>query len=115
MPKVILDLPDDLAQELTRVGDRLPELLRLSLQESVLPNHIYRYILDFLASNPTSEEVVAFRPTLEMTERLKTLLVRSKMGELTSKEQEELDEYERIEHLIILLKAGNLRYLNPPS
>jgi hypothetical protein len=43
-----------------------------------------------------------------MSERLKTLLGRSKAGELTASEQRELNEYERIEHLVVMLKAGSL-------
>jgi hypothetical protein len=46
-----------------------------------------------------------------MQERLRTLLTRSKAGELTPAEQQELDEYEQIEHLVIMLKAGSLPYL----
>jgi hypothetical protein len=109
--KIILEIPDELSEQLAQVGDRLPELLALSLQQPPLPAHIYHYILDFLASQPTPEQILAFRPTLEMQERLKTLLVRSKAGELPPTEQRELDEYERIEHLIIMLKAGSLSYL----
>jgi hypothetical protein len=112
MPQITFDVPEDLAQQLTSAGDRLPELLRLSLQQPALSAHIYRYILDFLASNPTPEQIAAFRPTAEMAGRLQTLLQRSKAGELNPSEQAELDEYERLEHLIVMLKAGNLRYLN---
>lgn len=70
--------------------------------------HIYRYILNFLASNPTPQQIAAFSPTPEMQERLRTLLLRERSGELTTIERVELDEYEQIEHLVIMLKAGNL-------
>jgi uncharacterized membrane protein len=81
----------------------------------VLPSRTYRYILNFLASAPTAEEIAAFRPTPEMQERLRILVTRSKAGELTNAEQLELDEYERIEHLVIMLKMGNLPYLTRQS
>ena len=42
-------------------------------------------------------------------------LTRSKAGEITSTELIELDEYERIEHLVIMLKMGNLPYLTRQS
>ena len=82
MAKITLDIPDDLLDQLTQVGDRLRDLLRLSLQKPVLPTHIYRYILDFLTSKPTAEQILAFRPTPEMSDpkdlapraRLETLL-----------------------------------------
>nr|WP_155706942.1 hypothetical protein [Gloeocapsopsis dulcis] len=93
-----------------KVGDRLPELLALSLQQPALPSHIYSYILNFLASNPTPEQIVAFSPTPEMQARLRTLLVRERSDEITDVERVELDEYEKIEHLVLLLKAGSLPY-----
>jgi hypothetical protein len=38
-------------------------------------------------------------------------LLRNQAGTLAEIEQRELDEYERIEHLIVMLKAGNLKFL----
>ncbi len=115
MAQITIELPDELSEQLVQLGDRLPELLALSLQQPAIPAHIYRYIIDFLASEPTPEQIINFRPTPEMQERLSTLLNRSKGGKLTLTEQKELDEYERIEHLIVMLKAGNLPYLTKQS
>ncbi|MDJ0676501.1 MAG: hypothetical protein QNJ36_14155, partial [Calothrix sp. MO_167.B42] len=56
-------------------------------------------------------EILAFRPTAEMQSRLQILLNRNQAGEITTTEQKELDEYERIENLMVMLKAGNLPYL----
>ncbi len=112
MPRITIEVPDELLGQLKQMADRLPELLAQFLQQPTLPVHIYRYILNFIASGPTPEEIAAFKPTPEMQERLQTLLSRSKMGQLTTAEQQELDEYAQIEHLIIMLKSGNLNYLN---
>jgi hypothetical protein len=112
VPTITIEVPEELSVALAQVGDRLPELLALSLQQPALPAHIYRYILNFLASKPTPEQIAAFGPTPEMQERLLTLLGRSKAGELTPVEQTELDEYERIEHLVITIKAGSLPFLS---
>ena len=46
-----------------------------------------------------------------MQKRLQVLLDREHIGKLTPSEQAELDEYERIEHIIIMLKTGNLKNL----
>jgi hypothetical protein len=118
MAKITLEIPDDLSEQLTKAGEnpsdwlsqRLPELIALTFQQPALPAHIYHYILNFIADNPTPQQIADFRPTLEMQARLQTLLSRSHDGTLSPSEQTELDEYERIEHLIILLKSGNLRY-----
>jgi hypothetical protein len=111
MPKITLEVSEELSQQLTQVGDRLPELLALSLQQPAVPGHIYRYILDFLSSDPTPQQIAEFRPTSEMQERLHTLLTRSKLDQLTPNEIKELEEYEQIEHLIVMMKAGNLACL----
>ncbi|HAG81842.1 MAG TPA: hypothetical protein DCL61_11915 [Cyanobacteria bacterium UBA12227] len=108
MPKITIEVPEELSNQLAQAGENLPELLRLSLQQPVLPAHIYRYILNFIASKPTPQEIAAFRPTPEMQQRLRSLLLRSKAGELTPTEERELSEYEEIEHLVIMLKAGSL-------
>ena len=43
-----------------------------------------------------------------MQERLKHLIATEKDGILSVDERQELDEYERIEHLIVMLKTGRL-------
>jgi len=111
MASLTIEIPDDLMERLVPIQDQLPELLRRCLQPSVISAQVYHYILDFLTSQPTPEQVATFRPTPEMQARLKYLLTRSHNGILEPEEVQELDEYERIEHLIILLKAGNLPYL----
>ena len=111
MPTITLDVPEQLSDQLAQVSDRLPELLALSLQQPPLTAHIYRYILNFLASGPTPEQIAAFRPTPEMQERMSILLIRNQAGELTAVEQAELDDYAQIEHLMIMIKAGSLPHL----
>jgi hypothetical protein len=111
MATVTIEVPDELSELLAQAGDRLPELLAQSLKEPTLPAHVYRYVLNFLASRPTPEQVAAFGPTPEMTDRLRTLLLRESKGEITPAEKAELDEYERLEHLMVMIKSGNLQHL----
>ncbi|HEY7543461.1 MAG TPA: hypothetical protein VID27_01185 [Blastocatellia bacterium] len=108
MSTITIEVPEEIAELVSKAGDRLPEILALSLKQPPLSAHIYRYILDFLASQPTAEQIAAFAPTPEMTDRLRTLLARKSSCEITPAEEAELDEYERIEHLMIMIKAGNL-------
>ncbi len=64
MTTITLEVPDELAQVIDPVQDRLPEILALGLARlSPLPANVYRYILEFLASEPTPAEITAFRPT----------------------------------------------------
>ncbi|AFY39945.1 hypothetical protein Lepto7376_3780 [[Leptolyngbya] sp. PCC 7376] len=113
MAQVLLDLPDDLAEQVQALAqsDRLGEVLSIGLNQPVMPAHIYSYILGFLISNPSPEAIAEFRPTPDMQKRLQTLLERNQAGTLTSQEESELQEYERIEHLIVMLKLGNLKSL----
>jgi hypothetical protein len=115
MATMTIDIPDDLLEQLDQMRDRLPELLALSLQQPAIPAHLYRTILDFLASQPTPEQIAAFRPAPEIQERLATLLARSHADQLIPAEQAELDEFARIEHLMVLLKAGSLPTLTSRS
>lgn len=119
MAKITLEVPDELSEQLAAMGDafgtrwrdRLPELLALSLRQPAIPADFYRYVLDFISHNPTPEQIANFKPTSEMQERLRLLLDRNKAGTLSAIEQAELDEYEHIEHLIVLLKTNNLSNL----
>jgi hypothetical protein len=111
MATITIEVPDELSGLIAQAGDRLPELLTQSLQQPALPAHVYRYVLDFIARNPAAEEIGAFGPTPEMTARLRTLLDRESAGDITVAERAELDEYERLEHLMIMIKAGNLHHL----
>lgn len=109
MPKITLEISEELSQQIAQIGiDTLPELLALSLQQPAIPAQVYQYILNFLASNPTPQQIAEFKPTPEMQDRLRTLLARNKAGDINPRELKELDEYERIEHLIVMIKAGNL-------
>jgi hypothetical protein len=111
MATVIIEIPDELSELVEQAGDRLPELLARSLREPTLPAHVYRYVLDFLASRPSAEQVAAFGPTPEMVDRLRMLLKRESGGEITPAERAELDEYEKLEHLMVMIKSGALHHL----
>ena len=90
MATVTVEVSDEPSKSVAQADDRLPELLAQSLKEPTLPAPIYRYVPDFLASRPTLEQVATFGPTPEIAE---------------------LDEYERFEHLMVLVQSGNLQHL----
>jgi hypothetical protein len=53
MVKITLEVPEELSEKLGKLGDRLPEFLNKSLEQAVLPSSVYRYVLNFLANDPT--------------------------------------------------------------
>lgn len=108
MAMITLEVPDDLADQLAAARDRLPELLALSLRQPALPAASYQHILNFLASDPSPEQIAAFRPIPEAQERLRLLLTRRHEGQLTELETRELEEFAHVEHLMILLKTSRL-------
>ena len=115
MPTLSIEISDDLMEQLAPIRDQLPDLLNRCLQPATLSAQAYRHICDFLASQPTPGQIAAFRPTPEMQHRLAYLLDQNSNGSITPEQSQELDEYERIELLIILLKAGNLPALTQPD
>jgi hypothetical protein len=62
-------------------------------------------IADFLASGPSPEAFLQFRPSRQTQDRADELLERLKEGSLSAAERGELDQYEQAERLMRLVKA----------
>jgi hypothetical protein len=111
MRTITLDISDELAEQLAPLHDRLPEIIALSLRQPAVSAQLYRAILTFLADEPTPEQIAAFAPPPEIQQRLRTLLDRERDGTVAPPERAESDELERIEHVVVMLKAGALPML----
>jgi hypothetical protein len=62
MPKSTLEVSEELSYQLAEIGiDYLSNALALGLRQFIVPYEVYRYILDFLTSNPTSTKISDFR------------------------------------------------------
>lgn len=110
MTQITIEVPDALAERITAVRDHLPEILARGLERcSLLPNEVYRYILEFLASNPSPQAILSFKPTPQMQKRINELLEKNRTGQITPTESAELEEYVRIDDLLSLLKARTLK------
>ena len=66
---------------------------------------LFDEILDFLASAPSQEDIIAFRPSDDLQARASTLLDKNRGGNLTADERVELDEFQRMNHFMTMLKA----------
>jgi hypothetical protein len=62
-------------------------------------------IADFLASGPTPDELLRFRPSPQLQVRAQELLQKLKDGCLSADERGELDQFEYAERLMRLTKA----------
>ncbi len=112
MATITLEVPDDLVAKIP--ADAFPALLRelvaaKAVKLSTLTNGnttpIYRELLDFLASNPAREQVIAYKISPVAQDRLEDLLYRNREETLTPAERAELDTYLSLSDWITLLKA----------
>jgi predicted transcriptional regulator len=119
MAELTIQIPDELAQRLEPLHNRLPELLWQLLEVANLSTisqpkvateiteipAVYQEVLDFLIKRPTPEEIIAFKVSSQAQYRLEELLEKNRSATLNHIESAELDIYEQLEHMMILLKA----------
>jgi hypothetical protein len=68
------------------------------------PETLFAEIIDFLASTPTPEAILAFKPSDRLEQRLSDLLEQNRQETLTAEERGELDEFMRMNHFMNMLK-----------
>ncbi len=68
------------------------------------PSVLFYEILDFLGSLPTPEQIIAYKPSEALDERLHYLLDQNRHDALTDEERSELDEFLRMSHFMNMLK-----------
>ena len=100
MSTITLNVSDNLAERLSRVGDRLPDLLSFALDMAGIPgaeemtaartSPAWMETIDFLASSPTHQEIIEFKLSPAAQAHLEVLLQGHHEGELTPQEQAEL-------------------------
>ena len=119
MATITLQIPDELAQRLEPLQNRLPELLWQLLESTknsitIEPEittmsgdipAVYQEVLDFLIKSPIPQDIVNFKVSQQAQKRLQILLDKNRDSILNEMEIAELDVYEQLEHLMILLKA----------
>ncbi len=65
---------------------------------------LFDEILTFIASSPSVDQIIAFEPSDTLTQRLHDLLDQNSDGNLTAEQREELDEFQRMNHFLKMLK-----------
>jgi hypothetical protein len=106
---VSITLPDDLAGQLQRYQDDLPQIIALGLREWNARQEpgftSLNGVLETLATLPGPDEVLALRPSAEAQARIDELLEKSKTAGLSPAEQREWEQFQFAEHLVRLAKT----------
>ena len=106
MVQLTVQLPDPLARQILPARRWLPAVLELSLARLRTPAaEMSSEIIDFLLRNPNTDEVLAYHASDRAQRRLRRLLALNEAGLLSEAEQEELAELDKLEHIVIMLKA----------
>lgn len=107
MVQVTLQMPDELAERLLPSSRWLPAILELRFADLTTPARATAdEVVAFLMTNPSAQAVRAFHVSDEAQDRARRLLTLNSAGLLGESEQQELDELERVEHWVVMLKAG---------
>lgn len=114
MTPMTVQITDELAERLQHLRSRLPTIIELSLlgfKTSAIST--VTELIQFLSSSPRPEEVLSYHASNKSQERLRRLLALNDAGMLSEAEQQELDELQRLEHLVIKLKAQVAKQIQP--
>jgi len=72
---------------------------------------IYNEFIDFLAGGFTPQQIIDYKPSNGLKQKLFDMLDKEKSGELTLNERSELNYYLQLEHIIRLAKARARKHL----
>lgn len=110
MSAVTLSLPDDLADRVRALADRLPRALEIALRTLERPDSLefdtLGEVTEFLARLPTPEQTLALRPSPALQARISELLQRNRTTGLSEDEEREWQAYEYAEHVVRMAKAN---------
>lgn len=105
MVQMTMQLPDELAAQIEPIRMWLPTLLELSLVGfRTLAIETATEIVEFLKTGPSPRAMLSYHTSERAQSRLQRLFALNQAGMLSEIEQRELDELERIEHIITALK-----------
>lgn len=106
MVHMTLEVSEELADRIRPLGAWLSTVLELSLAGfQTLAAATASEVVRFLSTKPSPHEILNYHVSEQAQARLQRLLALNEAGLLGEAEQQELDELQRIEHIVILLKA----------
>jgi len=112
--QLTIDIPDELADKAAAARERLSELIEQDLRrQSAGSRGVVQELFEFLAGDPSPEQIVDFRPSAQATGRLSELLNKNREGSLTAAEEAELDTLQSLDNWFALLKVQARQRLTP--
>jgi hypothetical protein len=106
MVEMTVQIPDELAERIEPMSRWLPTILELSLIGfKTLATATASEVVEFLSQNPSPQDVLDYHVSDAAQTRLQRLLALNDARLLSEAEQMELDQLQRLEHVIIMLKA----------
>ena len=107
--QITLDLSEELVSRLNSIEDKLPQVIELGLRELNAGSkdgfNGIAEVLEFLATLPTPEEIIALRPSETLQVQIGNLLEKHRESNLTDIEAQMWEQYQYLEHLIRKAKA----------
>ena len=107
-----VEVPDRLAEELPTRGAELNNIFTLGIEQWRQGGRAqYSWlaeVLEKLAQLPTPQEVLAMRPSAELTRRIDELLEKNRTVGLSAAEQSWWKQFAYVEHLVRIAKARAL-------
>jgi hypothetical protein len=107
--QITVDIPEELLIKLEQVDRSLSQVLELGVNELIARPQDgftgFAEVLDFLANLPTSEEILALRPSPSLQAQIDRLSEKYQAQDLTPDEQQLWQQYEYLEHVIRIAKA----------
>ncbi len=105
MIELTLQVSDSLATKIQSCGAWSATILELSLL-NCRTKAVWqaREVMTFLEKNPLPEEVLKFKASAKLQNRLRKLLAKNKEIRLSESEEMEMEELKKIEHIVVMLK-----------
>lgn len=114
--QITIDLPEALLTRLNAQEQSLPQVLEVGLDELTARPQAgftgFAEVLEFLATLPTPEEILALRPSETLQAQIDQLSEKHKAESLTPQEKQLWQQYEYLEHVISMAKAKAYLKLN---
>lgn len=107
MVEITMQVSKSLATRIQSFGDWSATIIELSLADFQFQSakEAATDLINFLSQNPSPQKVLNYFVSDKLQRRLSDLLDMSREGEATENHQREMDEWDKLEHISILMKA----------